>query len=564
MKNKNEKGITLITLVSSVVVLLIIGGITIVTGSKSIKSAQFMKFQSELTMVQSKINEVSLQYQREGKTLECEVTDARLSLEMEQKQAALAEAEEVKQVLAQKAAAKGVTVEDLEKGLHLCTKDYLREELGLEGLERNYLINLEETIVVSLEKFEYEGTNYYMLEQIPSSLYNVTYNNQIPSTGDFEVSTIEVAGGFQVTITPKHDKYVSKWQIKYKLKDEDTWKTEENLVFKVTKPGTYEIKVTHGDDVDLGTQTVVIKAGKTDENGYYIRSNTINGQVEGSAYNPVIPKDFMPYEDETTGSAKWGDGTSAPTREAVNSGLVIKGKDGSQYVWIPVDGVEVKLNRYVFDENGNTTAQDNSPITVDGFLYEELQQAIFENSIANNIEEFKNSVQTHGGYYIARFEASKGSNGKALSTVSQGTPSGNDETPITENMLWNWVTQNEASDACQELYTEIKSDLINSYAWDTAITFIQKNSSDNNNYSNKVDAGNRLSNAGKNGDVVCNIYGMGSNCAEWTTETSSDPEKPCVFRGADCITENQTTSTRVRTTLEQKHFSIGFRSILYW
>ena len=56
--------------------------------------------------------------------------------------------------------------------------------------------------------------------------------------------------------------------------------------------------------------------------------------------------------------------------------------------------------------------------------------------------------------------------------------------------VWNYVTQKKASELCINLktsngYTDVTSDLVNSYAWDTAIVFIQECGTDNN-YANQV------------------------------------------------------------------------------
>ncbi len=49
--------------------------------------------------------------------------------------------------------------------------------------------------------------------------------------------------------------------------------------------------------------------------------------------------------------------------------------------------------------------------------------------------------------------------------------------------VWNWVTQYEASELSRDMYgseAKVTSDLINSYAWDTAIVFIQECGTENN------------------------------------------------------------------------------------
>ena len=100
-----------------------------------------------------------------------------------------------------------------------------------------------------------------MLEQMEGTLYNVTYNNQIEPTGSFVATYNKVENGYQITIEVDHNKYVSKWQVKYRLQDSQDWNTTTNLTFTVQDPGTYVIQVVHGDEVDLGEQTLIVEEG---------------------------------------------------------------------------------------------------------------------------------------------------------------------------------------------------------------------------------------------------------------------------------------------------------------
>ena len=80
------------------------------------------------------------------------------------------------------------------------------------------------------------------------------------------------------------------------------------------------------------------------------------------------------------------------------------------------------------------------------------------------------------------------------------------------------------------------SDLINSYAWDTAIVYIQNFSGDTD-YSRQdgKSINSSLTNTGVNGDEVCKINDMASNVSEWTTEYSTVIGSyfafPCTDRG---------------------------------
>ena len=55
-----------------------------------------------------------------------------------------------------------------------------------------------------------------------------------------------------------HEKYVSAWQVKYRLQGSKYWETTNKLKFEVEQAGTYEIQVVHENEIDLGTKTLII------------------------------------------------------------------------------------------------------------------------------------------------------------------------------------------------------------------------------------------------------------------------------------------------------------------
>ena len=106
------------------------------------------------------------------------------------------------------------------------------------------------------------------------------------------------------------------------------------------------------------------------------------------------------------------------------------------------------------------------------------------------------------------------------------------------------------------------SDLMNSYAWDTAITFIQ-DCTDKTNYANQPSLNKSLSQTGTTNDNPCNIFDMASNVSEWTTETYSDSDSPCVTRGGDYGYSDGYTSFRSRSNTSSSLSLVGFRPLLY-
>lgn len=250
MKNRKEKGITLITLVITIIVLITLVAVGAYSSTSSVQSSKYEVFTAELKVIQSIVNQITEEYQKENKQIGVELTTENQRI---------LNTTEVTTQLTKKAQDAGCTIDEIKNGFKLCTADYIKQTLGIEKITRDYLVNVQQCIVVSAKVFEYEGTKYYMLEQMDNGLYNVTYRNQIDTTGDFTVKTSNTGEKYKVTITPKHQKYVSKWQVKYRLQGSTHWNTTNDLVFTVDKAGTYEIQVIHGEQVDLGTKTVTIE-----------------------------------------------------------------------------------------------------------------------------------------------------------------------------------------------------------------------------------------------------------------------------------------------------------------
>lgn len=311
----------------------------------------------------------------------------------------------------------------------------------------------------------------------------------------------------------------------------------------------------------------------------------------------TIPKGFKVLAHGTeAGSATYT--YSGDTIPAVQDGIVIEdtqtGTAGNQFVWVPVGTIKNKsgdpkgatstitLGRYSDFTATNgvyTPAQVASvenytkAVTISNW-YQELStfragnsatDSTAENATARNLAEFISTSLSNGGYYIARFEAS--------GTASQITSKYN-QTLLTK------ITQPNAAKAAREMYGEVKennelvyaSDLVNSYAWDTAIIFIQT-------YSTETDASSYASqnksksfaNTGKNNDKYCNIWDMSGNAWEWTTEYStgysSSYFNPCVFRGGYYYTDNGLacfyTSYRSSFHTTFSYSNIGLRPLLY-
>ena len=309
----------------------------------------------------------------------------------------------------------------------------------------------------------------------------------------------------------------------------------------------------------------------------------------------TIPKGFKVLAHGTeAGSATYT--YSGDTIPAVQDGIVIEnGTDKNQFVWVPVGTIKNKdntTNTITLGRYSDFTAIDGkytpaqsaenynaeTPITITSgsSSWNSKELSTFrdgsksngsENATARNLAEFISTSLSNGGYYIARFEASKTkTTSKIYSKYNQKV--------LTDK------PQPEAASLAREMYGEVKenneliyaSDLVNSYAWDTAIIFIQT-------YSTETDASNYASqnksasfaNTGINNDKYCNIWDMSGNVYEWTTEYSTHSYAsywyPCVHRGGYYFADRggaiYYTSYRGNNRTSDCSTSHGLRPLLY-
>lgn len=278
---------------------------------------------------------------------------------------------------------------------------------------------------------------------------------------------------------------------------------------------------------------------KVDQNGKYefkaISNNGVSVKTEievteleeHSSNNPYIPEGFFKAENSGT----------------IEEGFVIEDSYGNQYTWVPV-------------ETGKMTRN-----TILDAKYEET---------SNTASGLVNSVSKYYGFYIARFEASKYELDGNVVAASMG---GKDP--------WTNVTYTEALSVSENAdkafgYTDCQTGLINSYAWDTTLKWIDSQYPDfstNTNYGNY--SMTILPTGYTESDNLKNICDIAGNVREWTTETYKDSNnntkknnkdqenilQRIIRGGAANLSKTPTSHIQYSENLSDNYW--GFRMILY-
>ena len=295
---------------------------------------------------------------------------------------------------------------------------------------------------------------------------------------------------------------------------------------------------------------VASTGSSTDPNPPAPTENGTLGTVTGSETKNTTVKDSLGNQVVVPAGFKVVNKDANVTDGIVVEDVSHAATAGSQFVWIPVGEVvkdsagnkeTITLGRYIFNEDGsvNTELSKTEPgdqlktsSSASNYFTEGLKDSTTSNTHAKDIEDFKNKVtNTTHGYYIGRYEARDKSATSARTSSSVET---NQLVCTANNYVYNYITQPKAAELSREMYSDsnFESDLMNSYAWDTAVYFLQKFDNRANkaslkpysqqktslNYSLASQGTNNLSDGSKQ-DVICNVYDMASNCYEWTTET---------------------------------------------
>lgn len=307
--------------------------------------------------------------------------------------------------------------------------------------------------------------------------------------------------------------------------------------------------------------------------------STIDGRIP-CFYNPVIPQGFKAIgtqEDKTIDEkAKWGE------QNSYLYGLVIEDEKGNQFVWVPVENMDIFKR---------TDWQKNAPKeTIDSTYVEPVEDEKEEEAY----QKMYYKVKKYGGFYIGRYETGDLTAESERTTVKNSDSIGVRKYLNTYNYVpfkLSTINKREITGA-QELaikfgeqnnYKTVTTSVVYGVQWDSMLRFIV---SDVYNVNNSIRWGNystseltytdvngnsfkkengeiRLLRTGASEETKAkNIYDVAGNAYEWTMEAAGSAVR-VVRGGCYVVGVNQLAASRYSYNDNIANNAIGFRISFY-
>ena len=297
-------------------------------------------------------------------------------------------------------------------------------------------------------------------------------------------------------------------------------------------------------------------------------NSTINGK-KGNSNNPTIPKNYIPID---TATSTWGDGSTAPSQDSVNHGLVIKDEQNNEWVWVPVPDVtvmcdtlnnteytlcgttgETAVKTKLYSKSGIISGKTRTtPGTSSGYREPDLvvgndgakydaKDTFYKTILGEKgtkeqlaelfADEYKamiESVSKYGGFYIGRYELSESGVKKDQPTLTytnwynlyKKCKELNASNKVEARMIWGcqWdVTMNWLISSGAKTSDEVNKD---SSTWGNYRNYNTANNYTEGTTGYEKNAGSLQNTGSSENWKANNIYDLAGNVSEWTQEAN--------------------------------------------
>ena len=365
---KNENGITLISLITMIIVIIILASVATYAGLSTKKSAEHFNAVQQLKLMQREVNSMYQEYKDGNNDILKYGDEITSTIKTAQ--------DENVETLSSNALDSLAVDEGERSNYRYFSQDYIKNTLNIDGITKDFLINMKKRSVILLKGIQKDGSTYYALSQIQNAGYNVEFEGE-----DEENDS----------------------------NDTDNIKKQETInVCKPKVSGKEMIPVVWNE----GTLSWV-KADVTwnDENNEWEQGDS---ELKWYDYNTESKRwaNIVTVEEEGTFSREY--------YKQAQAGTEILMKDITcMYVWIP--RFENK-NTYYTDSTYATTS-DSKTIYVNSdvkFLgKEDTPDEGYEINSAFSYKDNSNNINNIEGFWIGKFEASNYTSNTPSSNIGE-------------------------------------------------------------------------------------------------------------------------------------------------
>lgn len=290
MKNitKDNKGITLIALILTIILMLILASVTTYTGIDTYRNSKVNKFVTDMQLIQAKVDDlVATKMVDELQLLGEDILSIPNATSVVQKASSNGE----------------IVANDVNTNLfRYFSKENLLDELDIENVNSEIIINFTNREVISLEGVEYRGSTYYTQYKLPGGQTIINENQNIREL-DF-IAELSVDGlNSKVTIKKVENSsitLITNGTLSYKEQNDTYWKTITNYTetnksydVAIAKSGNYIFKLQDNTNRDNQIQKeLIIKLTNRPKTDFEIDPYNYAGDSDGWAY---IQKDSVNY-----------------------------------------------------------------------------------------------------------------------------------------------------------------------------------------------------------------------------------------------------------------------------
>lgn len=216
---KEEKGITLVALILTVVVLFIFAAVSITSGTESIEDTRLQAFYMQLEIIQKRVDDIATTNESyvddEGNVIYIKEQGATLT---EEQSSSLENILTLENITASSSNFRYFTIEDLENELDLTEIDY------------NVYIDFDSRIVVASDGIQIKDKTYYVLE---NTTYFVEHdaNKNVGTIESLSYTVTQYAdNSYKVVITPSNimGDLDGSGYVKYKKTTTKYWEISNN------------------------------------------------------------------------------------------------------------------------------------------------------------------------------------------------------------------------------------------------------------------------------------------------------------------------------------------------